>query len=107
MSASIKAIVPQDLGNAVAVTLKVDGGAINHTQLTRILLVVDGTTLIDSDIEPSWFDKTHQDKLLIKLGAAGLAVGPHRAVLVTYDGTNPDGVYWDTVIKLNVVQVLP
>ena len=107
MTASIKALVPLDLDNAVEVVLKVAGTAIDHTQITRALLVADGATLIDSAVSPAWFDWTDAARLVLKLGAAGLAAGPHRALLVTFDAAHPNGVYWDTAIKLNVIQVLP
>lgn len=99
----ISFVIPSGFGNTSEIRLKLGASIIDHTQITRAQLVVDRTTVLDSETAPDLFDRTQTDRLILRLGAAGLALGHHTAKLITYDGTNPLGVLWNTPIRLIVI----
>jgi len=99
----ISFLVPSGLNNTQELQLLVNETVVNHAQLTRAQLIVDRTTTLDSSVAPALFDLTQTDRLILKLGSAGLAFGYHTAKLITYDGANPSGVLWNTPIRLIVV----
>lgn len=97
----IEEVVHNGRDNAVELALSVDGVTIDHTSITRALLVV-GTVTLDSQASPALFDFTQADRLVLTLGAAGLTVGRHSARLITYDTAHPNGLEWESAIVLLV-----
>ena len=82
--------------NTIDIELYNDGVLINHTLLSRVLLIFDSVT-IDSTATPTVFDLTHTDKIVFKPGySATLVVGAYNVGVITYDPSNPLGVYWNT-----------
>lgn len=86
--------------NAIELRLTSDGVAITHTSITRVQLQI-GATLLDSQAQPTFFDFTAADRLKLKLGSAGLAVGRKTATLIIYDALHANGLVWADLV-LNV-----
>lgn len=87
--------------NTVELALMVDRIPIDHTTITRAVLTA-GATVVDSASSPALFDFTHPDRLVMKLGSAGLAAGKHSFRLVVYDAQHPNGWAWEPTIELTV-----
>jgi hypothetical protein len=99
----VSLLVPSGLNNTQELQLLINSDIIDHTQMSRVQLVVDRTTTLDSSVAPTLFDFTQTDRLVLKLGSAGLPLGFHTAKLITYDGANPLGILWNTPIRLIVI----
>lgn len=89
----IEPIIYNNRNNALELSLQSDGTAIVHNTLTRCQLIVGATTL-DSNTTPALFDLTQADRLVLKLGSAGLTAGKHLARLVVFDALNTSGLVW-------------
>jgi len=82
--------------NTIDIALHDDGVLINHTLITRILLIFDSIT-IDSTATPTVFDMTNASKVVFKPGyAATLVIGAYDVGIITYDPSNPLGIYCGT-----------
>jgi hypothetical protein len=79
--------------NTIDIALSDDGALINHTLITRILLVFD-TLTIDSQSNPALFDLTNAAKVVFKPGASSLTVGTYEVRVITYDASNTLGIVW-------------
>lgn len=88
--------------NTIDIILKNDGVVINHTLITRILLIFD-TLTIDSQTAPALFDLTNAGKIVFKPGASALTVGAHSVTVVTYDASNALGVVWNDVGSMTII----
>lgn len=88
-------VVINNRNNVIAVKLLSDVAGtitvINPTTLTRCQVLV-GTTLIDSAINPAFFDLSLTDRLILKLGSANLPVGKYTAKLYVFDSQNILGI---------------
>ena len=88
-------------GNPITWQLLVDGSVYDAASylatVTRVKLVFEDGTEIDSDDSPNVFDWSIGDgKISMKLGASDLAAGTHENVwLVTYDPANTSIVWSD------------
>lgn len=84
-----------------------DGGTVQDlSDITRVKLILDGSTTIDSDDTPSAFDWTsNSEQLDLKLGGVSLTVGSYENTeIVLYDAVNTSGVHWgvvDLIVKAN------
>lgn len=83
--------------NRIGLALSSDGVALNHTIITRCQLLVGGT-LLDSSLTPAYFDLTLTDRILFKLGQAGLTLGKHVAELFVFDAAHTNGVRWCSLV---------
>lgn len=95
----LEEIVYNGRDNTVELSLSVDGAAITHTSITRVQLVVGATTL-DSQTAPTLFDFDQADRLILKLGTAGLTAGRHTARLVIYDAGHANGLVWGELVLI-------
>lgn len=89
----LEEIVYRNRDNAIDLRLSSDGVAITHTSITRCQVLV-GTTLIDSQTTPTAFDLTQADRISLKLGSSGLAVGRYPATLYVFDASHANGLVW-------------
>lgn len=75
-----------------------------YTAITRVQVWINGAVAIDSDVNPEWFTwGSGHDQVDIKMGHAGLAAGAHIAYLKVFDAGNTNGIRWDMIINLTVV----
>lgn len=86
--------------NTIDLLLKADGSAVDLSSVTQVLLILDGSTTIDSNVESSVFTWTGlgvTGKMTIDLSAltqTSLSAGAYKARLITIDATNPEGIVW-------------
>lgn len=81
--------------NIIALELDIDKAAIVHTTVTRCQLYVGkAATVVDSNVNPTWFNFTIANEITIKLGASSLPVGRHQTKVVIFDSANPLGIVW-------------
>ena len=83
--------------NIIALSLSIDKEAINHSGIVQVQLYV-GSTLIDSIVNPDYFDTSNEDRLIIKLAHAGIKTGRYETRLIIYDIFNPDGLVWGDIM---------
>lgn len=83
--------------NTVELTLTVDDAVINHTLITRAKLIIGATTL-DSSIAPAFFDLSMTDRIIFKLGSAGLTAGRYSVILIIYDANHSNGLVWGELV---------
>ncbi len=89
--------------NAIVLALYNDSVLIAHNQLTRVQIKV-GETLIDSAVNPEYFNVTQSDRLSISLGSAGLTAGRYTAMLVIFDAAHVNGlVFGELVVRVKSV----
>jgi hypothetical protein len=97
-------IYPGLTSKTVNIELTADGFVIDHSALTRVKIYV-GSTLFDSQSQPSLFDLTKSDRIIAKLASASPALSPgvYTCLLVVYDGANYlNGYPWDQDFLLHV-----
>lgn len=89
----IKEIVYNGYRNTIEIAISIEGSTvpINHNLLTRCQLNMNGV-LLDSAVNPTYFDKTLPDRLILKLGSAGLAAKNYNATLIVFDDTSVEGL---------------
>lgn len=87
----------------IALLFLVNNKAIVHNQLTRVQLYL-GDVLLDSLVQPGLFDLSFSDRLVIKLGQAGLAAGRYLCRVYLFDSVNTLGKPWDDDVLM--VEVL-
>ena len=84
-----------------------DGGTVqNLSDITRVKLILNSSTTIDSDDSPSAFDWTSDTSQLdLILGSESLTVGSYEDTeIILYDAVNTSGVHWgsiDLIVKAN------
>ena len=84
--------------NAADLQLSENGTTVNHALITRVVFEMEtGRTNIDSTASPTLFTLGQSDRITLKFGSAGLAVGTYSARLITYDATNTNGIAWGDV----------
>ena len=93
----IEEVVYTGRDNSISLKLSSDDVVINHTAITRCQLRI-GSTLIDSNVSPSWFDLTQADRLILKLGASSLIAGRYTATLIIFDPGHSNGLVWDELV---------
>lgn len=89
----IKEIVYTGYRNTIELNISIDGSTelIDHSLLTRCQLNMNGT-LIDSAVNPAYFDMTKADRIILKLGSAGLPAKNYNATLIIFDDTSVEGL---------------
>jgi len=105
-------VVYEGADNEVGLQLAVDNTVLpDHTVITRAVVQLgSGDTLLspdpymtlDSDINAAYFDLTDATKLILKLGAAGIAKGRHNAALIIYLPAYTGGLSFGPVLDLRV-----
>ena len=97
----LKEIVSLGRDNAQSWALDVNGVTINHTLITRAVLVLSSTLKIDSAVSPQLFDFTSPAQMTVKLGLASIPAGNYTAELIIFDNDSPvNGYSWSTNILL-------
>ena len=89
----IEEIVYTARDNTIELSLSTNGEAITHTVITRCQVKV-GTTLLDSAVNPTYFDRTNADRIILKFGDAGLVAGIYTAKLYVFDINSIEGLFW-------------
>jgi len=97
--------------NEQDVVLLSDGVPVDPSSFTRVVVDVDGTTLLDSQTDPAFFQwpvagtwKGQAVSVIrLKLGAAGVAAGeyPHGRLIV-YDPGYPNGLVWTEDVLISI-----
>lgn len=88
-------------GNTIEIALYVGSSILTHTTITRAQLKIGSTTLdSNTPAEAAFFDFTEEDRIILKLGAAGLTAGPQVARLIIFDATFTTGVVWGDIMLL-------
>ena len=64
---------------------------IDPTKLTKVQLLI-GTMMLDSSINPEYFDLTNTDRFIFKLGSAGLSTGIFVSAIYAFDSVNILGI---------------
>ena len=78
--------------------------AANLDALSRVVLKI-GEILIDSDTNVSYFDWSANDgSIVIDIGnAPNLIPGVFNSSITVYDASNPDGIQWFPIFKIEVL----
>ena len=68
----------------------------DHTVVTRVQVDLDeGTYVLDSSTDPTWFDLTNTDKIVLDFGAVtGVPAGQYTAEIVVYTADYANGLIW-------------
>jgi len=73
---------------------------VNYSELNRVVVTI-GSAVIDSDINPEWLDFSG-NRVVIKAGLAGLALGSYRARIDTFDIDHENGIVWTESLAIVV-----
>lgn len=98
--------------NSIDLLLKADGVAVDLSSVTRMVLVVAGSTLVSStnvDGDPILWSKSGYDtgEVRLFLKDESLSTGRNTAQLVVFDPTNTDGIVWGSfVIVVNAETII-
>lgn len=82
--------------NQIVLKLTVDDpltGVAAVVQPNRVQVAV-GATLLDSAVNPEYFDFTVDNIVRLKLGAASLVEGRYLAKLYVFDAAHAEGLLW-------------
>lgn len=99
----IKDVVYIGRDNANEWVLDIDGIAIDHRTITRAEIVFTDGISIDSNDHPSWFDFTNQNRMIVRLGSAGLQESSRNANLTIWFAGSINGFRWDDTILVDVI----
>ena len=83
--------------NVIKIQLLEDGARIaDHTTITRVQVDLDeGTTVLDSSTQPTWFDLTNTDKIIFNFGlVTGVTAGNYVSEVVVYSADYANGLIW-------------
>lgn len=85
--------------NSIDLLLNADGVAVNLSSVTKMVLVVDGSTQISSTNlgdDPIRWNQVGYDTGEVRLFLKDelITSGRHSSQLIVYDPTNTDGVVW-------------
>lgn len=83
----------------VTLAFLVDGQVIQHNLLTKVQFYI-GAVLLDSTVNPELFDLSLGDRMVVKMGQAGLAKGRYQTRIYLYDMVNTLGKPWDDDVLL-------
>jgi len=89
--------------NTIEFKLLLEGTPItDHTTITRVQIDLnEGTYVIDSNTNPSWFDLTNTDRIILDFGAVtGIPAGNYSVEIVVYSADYPNGLIWDETSKI-------
>ena len=89
--------VYNDRDNLVDLLLKADGSAYDLSSVTKIVLIVGGTTVTDTGSTAwpiKWTGLGTTGKVSMKLGDQSFTAGNYMAEVYVYDATNTNGIFW-------------
>lgn len=91
--------------NTCFLFLKKDGEPIpDHTVVTRLKIRTGrGNVVVDSQVNPEFFDFTNTDKIVLKLGMSSIPEGNYESTVTVYDSLHVDGLAWTPKIRMNVI----
>ncbi len=68
-----------------------------YSAITRVQVLV-GSTLIDSNVHPEFFDLSATDHITLKFGVANLSAGRYAATLIVFDAAHTLGLVWGAMV---------
>ena len=87
--------------NTINLVLKEDGSAIDTSGLTKITTTLGGITFKSTNQAGDlirWNQVGYETgEIRINLGDQNLSVGRHKATIVVYNASNPDGIVWGSL----------
>ena len=89
----IEEIVYTARDNTIELSLSTNGEAITHTGITRCQVKVN-STMLDSSVNPEYFDFSQADRIILSFGDAGLPAGIYTAKLYLFDINSIEGLFW-------------
>ena len=89
----IEEIVYTARDNTIELSLSTNGEAITHTGITRCQVKVN-STMLDSSVNPEYFDFSQADRIILSFGDAGLPTGIYTAKLYVFDINSIEGLFW-------------
>ena len=89
----VEEIVYTARDNTIELSLSTNGEAITHTGITRCQVKVN-STMLDSSVNPEYFDFSQADRIILSFGDAGLPAGIYTAKLYLFDVNSFEGLYW-------------
>ena len=89
----IEEIVYTARDNTIELSLSTNGEAITHTGITRCQVKVN-STMLDSSVNPEYFDFSQADRIILSFGDAGLPAGIYTAKLYLFDINSFEGLFW-------------
>lgn len=97
--------------NEQDVVLLSDGVPVDPSSISRVVVDVDGTTLVDSQVDPTFFQwpvaGTYKGQAVqvirLLLGASGAPVGEYPAGrLLIYDPDHTNGLVWAEDVLISI-----
>lgn len=89
----VEEIVYTARDNTIELSLSTNGEAITHTGITRCQVKVN-STMLDSSVNPDYFDFSQADRIILSFGDAGLVAGTYTAKLYLFDINSFEGLFW-------------
>jgi hypothetical protein len=90
--------------NTIELQLTEDGVPISdHTLIVAASVEIIGWGTITSAAEPLAFNFNNVDRLILKLGNAGIPTGRHWMRLAIVTAAAPNGIVWQPDVKVRVV----
>ena len=89
----VEEIVYTARDNTIELSLSTNGEAITHTGITRCQVKVN-STMLDSSVNPEYFDFSQADRIILSFGDAGLPAGIYTAKLYLFDINSIEGLFW-------------
>lgn len=89
----VEEIVYTARDNTIELSLSTNGEAITHTGITRCQVKVN-STMLDSSVNPEYFDFSQADRIILSFGDAGLPAGIYTAKLYLFDINSFEGLFW-------------
>lgn len=88
--------------NHIRLALTENSKVIDHRPITRVAVYVNAT-LFDSQTQPTLFDISRADYLVIKLAGQAIPPGRHPAKLIIYDANElAAGFVWPETFVVNM-----
>ena len=89
----VEEIVYTARDNTIELSLSTNGEAITHTGITRCQVKVN-STMLDSSVNPEYFDFSQADRIILSFGDAGLPACIYTAKLYLFDINSFEGLFW-------------
>lgn len=87
--------------NTIEIALYVGSSILTHTTITRAQLQIGATTLDSNTLaEAAFFDFTEEDRIILRLGDAGLTAGAQVARMSIFYAGSVNGVVWGDIMLL-------
>lgn len=78
------------------------GAGLSYANITRVQVEIIGQTTLDSSIDPTYFDLTQPNMIVLILGQAPLSLGVYAAKLRIFTAQTPLGLFW-IYFNINIV----